>query len=226
MDHNTIDHIMSAVNGMNGEDEDMGYLMRSLQHRTPPTSTLSAPRNDINKPTVKLSVNAVNAAVNSTVNRPVDPVQSVSSNENFSQSPEADFDMQYEAPVQPLQPIRNNVSRNLPAAKTHNPSQNGNGSDRLIKLVKKPNSISDANTNTNQTTTSNGNAVVGGNPVPIPAHLTNIMGYNIPTTTLYFIIILIIIAVALYFLTGEKKKPAKQEPEKEHERDTRHDQKD
>jgi hypothetical protein len=46
------------------------------------------------------------------------------------------------------------------------------------------------------------------------SHLTSIMGYNIPTSTLYFIIVLVAIAVGLYFMTTDRKKDKEKDKNK------------
>jgi hypothetical protein len=74
----------------------------------------------------------------------------------------------------------------------------------------------------------NVNALVDANvDVPnvpaIPDHMTSLMGYSIPTSTLYFILVLLLIAVGLYFLTTppapkeDKKKKKKDDEEEEEE---------
>jgi uncharacterized membrane protein len=175
MDLNTIDHIMSAVNGINNDNEDLGHLMRSLPHRTPASSALNS-RNEINK--------------TPHVNRPTDPVQSISSAENLStESPHAEKQLTSHINVRP--PNR-----------------------ELINQQKNTQKNNHVNTNTNTNVTSDLSDDIVPNNTNNTSHLTNIMGYNIPTTTIYFIAILVIIAVALYFLTAEKKKPIIPESEK------------
>ena len=49
----------------------------------------------------------------------------------------------------------------------------------------------------------------------VPDHITKIMGYSIPTSTLYFLAVLVVIAVILYFLTKEKEKPKKKKEKDE-----------
>jgi hypothetical protein len=65
--------------------------------------------------------------------------------------------------------------------------------------------------------------VQGAQPV-IPDHMTSMMGYSIPTTTLYLILVLVLIAVGLYFWTAppapkDKSKGKKKKKEEEEEED-------
>ena len=50
-------------------------------------------------------------------------------------------------------------------------------------------------------------------PPPVPDHLTSIMGYNIPTATIYLIIVLVLIAFAIFYMTSETPKKKKEEDE-------------
>ena len=205
---------MSAVNGVNNDTEDIGNLMmRSLPQRT-----------------VSIPTNIQNSR-NINVNRPIDPVQSVSS-ASYS-SPDIAFDVhQYETPknnTSRIVPARNNSSAPSKSIQTSKQSnvQPTNVTSKLSKNNIEP-EVFDGGDDGND----NNNIDSAENPVQTPAvasHLTSIMGYSIPTCTLYFIAVLVIIAIGLYFLTGEKKKPEKTDSPRHDQqghdprRDPRHD---
>ena len=199
MDLSAIDQIMSAVNGMNvsgpnDNGDDMMNLMRSLPHRLPPQNQIQ------NKPSTPTPTSTSTSTTTTRVNRPADPVQSVSSAENLS-SPSPD----------PY--IKNNkyVSRN---------NQIKQNPTTIIKpKLKSTTPIPDPDTDVDTTDNNNDQTVIDSIADPTKAHLTSIMGYYVPTTTMYFIAILLIIAIALYFFTAEKKKPVKQEHDKGKRRD-------
>lgn len=64
-----------------------------------------------------------------------------------------------------------------------------------------------------------------GDVTPVlPDHMTSLMGYSIPTNTLYLILVLVLIAVGLYFWTAppakkDKNKKKKKDDEEENEDD-------
>jgi hypothetical protein len=63
------------------------------------------------------------------------------------------------------------------------------------------------------------------NPIEIPDHMTSLMGYAIPTTTMYFIFVLLIMAIGLYYWTSpqveksDKKKQKKKDDDDEESND-------
>ena len=217
MDNIAIDQILSTVNG---GDDDMASLMRDLQHRVP---TVRRSHPEINK---------------SHVNRPNDPVNSVSSAENISNSDSScdANEMRREAPREVVrQPQKQKAPVQTSGAPVHShapekgqlkSAQKESRPNVAPKKTVKINTGSDAgsqddngtdgadnnrddDSNNGTVTTQNDKSNVGDGKVTLPSHLTSIFGYNIPTSTLYFIIVLVIIAVGLYFLTAERKKPNK-----------------
>ncbi|VBB17882.1 hypothetical protein YASMINEVIRUS_345 [Yasminevirus sp. GU-2018] len=226
MDNIAIDQILSTVNG---GDDDMASLMRDLQHRVP---TVRRSQPEINK---------------SHVNRPNDPVNSVSSAENISNSDSSADAIEVSRPAQVSRQVPNQTSNHIqrqkasvhvqapqaPVVSSHaHPtekvqSKNMYKDSRPNTAPKKSvkiNTGSDTGSQDDDGTNGadgdvdgeNGTIVTqtdkgskDDNKVALPSHLTNIFGYNIPTSTLYFIIVLVIIAVGLYFLTAERKKPNK-----------------
>ena len=64
-------------------------------------------------------------------------------------------------------------------------------------------------------------ADVGLDALPVPDHMTSLMGYSIPTATLYFIFVMLLIAFGIYYLTSPAKKPEpkKKEHKNEHDQD-------
>jgi hypothetical protein len=62
-------------------------------------------------------------------------------------------------------------------------------------------------------------ADVGLDAPPIPDHMTSLMGYSIPTATLYFIFVMLLISFGIYYLTSPAKKPEPKKKKEEHEQD-------
>ena len=195
MDNNAIDQILSAINGASDDKEDMAVFMRDLPHRVPSVRTadtaLKETASQSNGNVIKSNANRL------IVNRPSDPVGSISSAENIS----SDSD---NAP-------------NVIPSEFKSRHQLNNQSEKSLQTKVKTIQSNKSNKNkvTNMSLGDDMDQDEQYNPIDTKfaqcSHLTNIMGYNIPTSTLYFIIVMIIIAVGLYFLTSERKKPIKNE---------------
>jgi len=208
MDHTTIDHIMSAVNGMNGNNEDMAYFNRVLPHRSPITKNTN--ESFLSQPNMRSDAHSHNK-----INQPVDPVKSISSNDNYSNSSN---DNDFFEITQPEH--KTNSKINGPAKSRRLDTHTVRGRKTTKVDVDNNSDISNVSDGTDVRdnivvpNNDNGTPNTDNNGTIQPAHLTNIFGYNIPTSTLYFIIILVLIAVGLFFLTAEKKKPVKHDSDK------------
>lgn len=176
-----------------------------------------------------------------TINRPVDPTGSVSSSDNSAPSNVADTldgvdDQKLSNMKQMLQSISSGQSQRqirtqkMPTGSGVSASrsegskqQQSGGKKKSVSLNVAPDESGDQadvgaghegdQGDDGSQKQDNGTVVPAGDA--LKSHMTSLMGYNIPTTTLYFIIVMIIIAVALYFLTAEKKRDKEKEKEKE-----------
>lgn len=204
MDNNAIDQILSAINGTNDDKEDLAVFMRDLPRRSPSTR----PTSQSNFPNSKTTKSNTNSSV---INRPLDPVKSVSSTENMNNSDDV-IELEYQRSNSnqkdhEISHMQSSNMRHKPAKQTFKNKiieSEKNDSSLGQSNILENNSMNDPNELNNEQ-----NAIVSQN-----SHLTNIMGYNIPTTTIYFIVILIVIAIGLYFLTAEKKQPIKNDHDK------------
>lgn len=233
MNNLDIDDILSAVNNMNN-GESVQNILGDLHHRSPVVKTSDS------NPSAGDNNNSSRGLAKQIINRPVDPTGSVSSSDNSAASSNvtdafgiAD-DRKMSNMKQMLQSISNGQStRQIRTQKVINSNgdgsaailrpDNGNQSSAKKKIVTMnvPSNPADENTDDannnddgdNDQNESAGTIVPTGNNQK--SHMTSLMGYNIPTSTLYFIIVMVIIAVAVYFLTAEKKKDKEKEKDKQ-----------
>lgn len=127
------------------------------------------------------------------VKSPSDPVSSVSS---FDDSPVETKHQQHIEPKHESAP-KHNIENNVEPKHDIEPEHITTKQNDLLKTITLKRTSNDI---VNKSST-----------LTVPSHMTSLMGYLIPTSTLYFIIVLLIIAVAIYFLTSEKKKPIESE---------------
>lgn len=245
MDHTTIDHIMSAVNDMNGNNEDMAYFTGVLPHRSPVTKNTN--ESFLSQSNTRNENTRNDMRNHNKINHPADPVKSISSNDNYSNSSNDNDFFEITQPIsrsthQSSHKLSQQLSQQLSQPSTHQSKQNStqqsshkstqkfNTHDtRGRKIIR-----SDVDNNSDMSNIPDGDemeatdnihvgnnaAVTNNNDTQQPTHLTNLFGYNIPTSTLYFIIVLVLIAVGLFFLTAEKKKPIKHDMDKKKKDDT------
>jgi hypothetical protein len=57
-------------------------------------------------------------------------------------------------------------------------------------------------------------------PIKVPDHMTSLMGYAIPTTTMYFIFVLLIMAVGLYYWTAPKVEKSDKKKKKDNDEES------
>lgn len=159
------------------------------------------------------------------VNRPIDPVNSVSSTENVSDcdSPNDinatthEYVAPHEAPYQITKPkSTRRISQNKIRHNNKNLHEYEHEHEHEHEPEHKHTNLVTCKENNDNNNIGNNIDNDHGRDVSVPSHLMNIFGYNIPVSTLYFIIVLVIIAVGLYFLTA--KKPP-QERDKSKKRD-------
>lgn len=243
MDHTTIDHIMSAVNDMNGNNEDMAYFTGVLPHRSPATKNTN--ESFLSQSNNRVENTRNNMHNHNKINHPVDPVKSISSNDNYSNSSNDNDFFEMTQPTQrsfsknndntKLQPTSHSKSHSKSHStsrpvqqstqQTTNNFNTHNARGRNIAKVDVDNTSDISNisngveTETNNNAPTDNNGSTNSNDTQQPTHLTNLFGYNIPTSTLYFIIVLVLIAVGLFFLTAEKKKPIKHDLDKKRKDD-------
>ena len=163
-----IDDILTAVNNMNENDDN---VLASLHHRTPYLEDNHVPIKSILVKN-KNDVSITNPDI-----------------QTFIRSEESSLPKEYKN-------IKNQEV-SVPVAKCKKTvSINTNISQRDI------NNVDDKNNLSYEIDSSIKNS-----------HMTSLMGYSIPSSTLYFIIVLIIIATGLYFLTSDKKKDKEKKKE-------------
>jgi len=236
MDNNAIDQILSAVNGTYDDNENLAVIMRDLPHRAPQLHSINTSHtnsNDVSKLRVK---------------KPSDPIQSVPSVDIISDE-SADLSCVGSQDRNCVgsqdrncvgSQDRNcvgsqdrNYIRSSPfdSKEKHNEVNNiSNRRDRMRErdqnnennhhTFNKDDSHHTINKDDKQNIHSSNKSDDKDNIlITQSSHLTNIMGYNIPTATIYFIIVLIVIAVGLYFLTAEKKNSIKNDNERHKRKD-------
>jgi hypothetical protein len=196
MDSNTIEHILSAVSG--GENSDQNYYQNEMVSYTHDVNHRSPPK------IVRLQHNYVK--------NPSDPVESVSSTENTSPPIPNKFS--------PEKIISTKVDNNPIRLQNSKPCRKQLPSVQQTVHIEKDAELEASHTSSNSDF-ENGYIDNPNETVPdtkqlsgaglkklqqvIPMHMTSLMGYLIPTSTLYFILMLVVIAIAIYFLTTEKK---------------------
>lgn len=220
MNNFDIDDILSAVNNMNDGGESVQSILGDLHHRSPVVKT--ADSNPVGK-----NNNSSISGSKQTINRPVDPTKSISSSDNNTSSlDDCDQKLPDMKPfTQNIPPGRNQRENLTQMLHTKNIGNIGNasrgprfnGSNQLIATKKKNSPITDIGDNSQKQDpdtiipTDDGKKSLNG------SHMTSLLGYNIPTSTLYFITVMIIITISLYFLTAEKKKDKDKEKKKDSE---------
>ncbi len=202
-----IDDIWNVVNGNGVEGQE---ILNNLQMRTP--------------------LKKVN------INLPADPVQSASSTDNVM-SILNNLEIPNTAQIQNAK----NLMRQMANANAGNNNGGINGGilkrprapipqtqESQIPLTSSPIQLQSqapipaptpapVQTSTTSSTPLDPSSITNGTQFIVPDHMSLILGYQIPSKTLYFIIILVIIAVTLYFLTAEKKKPKKDKKDEKDE---------
>lgn len=195
-----IDEILSAVTNMNNGDN-VQNILSDLQHRTPSVQSVGTFR-DNNSSSTRESKQIERQSIN----RPVDPATSASSSDDTVNEASDAFSGASDAKMkQMLQSVSNAQSHRQ--IKTHKMASSNNKGDTRERKGIKTFGTDEAVDELQQT--QNDKAVGGDHVVPVDgqkSHMSSLLGYNIPTSTLYFIIVLVIIAVGLYFLTAEKKR--------------------
>ena len=190
MNNLDIDDILSAVTNMNN-NESVQNILDDLHHRSPVVKSVDNNLNRHPSSEANLRPNDHSFQSRQTINRPVDPAGSASSSDDSD-------------------PNANDQPRVSP------------GSVALavpVTDVKKKKTVHlnvVENTPDGQTNDGKPRAVVPAKNIQ-KSHMTSLMGYNIPTSTLYFIIVMCVVATALYFLTAEKKKDKDKDKQKKKE---------
>jgi hypothetical protein len=189
MDTLDIDDILSAVTNMNNNDS-VQNILDDLHHRSPVVKSVD---NNLNR----CPPNDHSFQSRQTINRPVDPAGSASSSDdsNLNANKQSHVDVSPSSVAIPVpttdvkkkRKVHLNVPDNIPEEQSND--ENHKQNSRVVVPTKNIQK----------------------------SHMTSLMGYNIPTTTLYFIIVMCVIAIALYFLTAEKKKDKDKQKKKESE---------
>lgn len=201
MEYTDIDDIMHAVNNMNGDisgdDIWANELTNNLQQRTP---LLRSSHNVQNINQNRASLPDSRPPVRQQINRPADPITSASSTDS---SP---CERGAVVSAQPVSKKTGNVQPNTHIITTSGKTQQRVSADQ-----------SDCNENRSNEAKDTGDKgiVSAESDTATSSHLTNLFGYNIPTSTLWFIFVLILITIALYLMTSEKKKDKEKKKEAE-----------
>jgi hypothetical protein len=178
-----------------------------------PDHNVSAKNNQINE-VLKSLCNS-----RSMVNRPVDPVNSVQTSSAEYQSPVDNVREHSNKPERSSHTVggaealsrKSLRSNDLKNDLKNDVSRKQTTDKKVGKTVHFNNHVDEHYDDVDATSSENTLQVT-----PSGINMTSLMGYNIPTSTLYFIIVLIVIAVALYFLTAKKKDRTR---EKDREKD-------
>ena len=248
MDDTTIEHIMSTVSGSDIDDyqqniryNDMTQFVQDIEHRMPfIKNTSNNPSNQtyVQHNLVKNPSDPVSSVSSNEDMSPQQPDQNISTNNTSRNVAER----RQEPPTMTKTITTRDDPRGDPRVLSRRPAPRGGQqparvlASRTVEIKK--NTAADVSPDSAYDNTDNGNAVANDNTVDVtdgtviqdadtnipnmqydvPDHMTSLMGYLIPTKTLYFILVITIIATVIYFLTAEKKKTDVPDEEKEDRR--------
>ena len=198
MNNLDIDDILSAVNNIN-DDDGIQNMLGGIRHRS-----CEIVQNQVHSPNLYLKA---------TVNRPEDPVGSVSSSDigahlngsivlgsDGSQKPADVKHMLQNINIVDGQIGRQNKIQKIPIMT--------NISTQIAENSKQNNKKNIITTDVNKRESDCKDVMVISSSSQcdgLKTHMTSLLGYNIPTSTLYFIIVMTIITTTFYFLTAKKK---------------------